>query len=156
LSKIEILERINKIKKKKIASSKEEDYLEVIYELVNAKGFAKPRDISKILNVKASSVTKMLQRLAEKNLINYEKYGGISLTMEGMKVAKEIIEKHKKIIDFLMFLGIDEKLANLEAEGLEHVISEETLKRIHALYSFIKNNEKIREDFLTYLRKSFG
>jgi len=152
LSKIEILERIHKIKSKKIASSKEEDYLEVIYELVNSKGFAKPRDISRILNVRAPSVTKMLQRLAEKNLINYERYGGVSLTDEGKRVAKDIIGKHKKIIDFLMFLGIDEKVANLEAEGIEHVISEETLNRIHELYKFINDDQELRKRFSVHLK----
>ncbi|HLI46571.1 MAG TPA: metal-dependent transcriptional regulator [Geobacterales bacterium] len=152
MSKIEILERIHKIKSKKIASSKEEDYLEVIYELVNSKGFAKPRDISRILNVRAPSVTKMLQRLAEKNLINYERYGGVSLTDEGKRVAKDIIGKHKKIIDFLMFLGIDEKVANLEAEGIEHVISEETLNRIHELYKFINDDQELRKRFSVHLK----
>jgi DtxR family Mn-dependent transcriptional regulator len=153
LSKIEILEKINKIKKTKIASAKEEDYLEVIYELMKAKGYAKQRDISKILNVKASSVTKMLKKLASKEMINYEKYGGVSLTNKGMKVAQDIIEKHKKLIDFLMLLGVDEKSANIEAESLEHVISEETLKKLYLLYKFIMENESIKKGLVNYLNK---
>lgn len=153
MSKIEILEKINKIKKTKIASAKEEDYLEVIYELMKAKGYAKQRDISKILNVKASSVTKMLKKLASKEMINYEKYGGVSLTNKGMKVAQDIIEKHKKLIDFLMLLGVDEKSANIEAESLEHVISEETLKKLYLLYKFIMENESIKKGLVNYLNK---
>jgi Mn-dependent DtxR family transcriptional regulator len=120
-----------------------EDYLEVIYELLKEKGYVKSKDISRILNVKASTVTIMLKTLAEKKLINYEKYGGITLTEEGVKKAEEISRKHKIIIDFLLLLGIDEKQANLEAEGIEHIISDETLRKIEKLYNLIKEDEVI-------------
>ena len=120
-----------------------EDYLEVIYELLKEKGYVKSKDISRILNVKASTVTIMLKTLAEKKLINYEKYGGITLTEEGVKKAEEISKKHKIIIDFLLLLGIDEKQANLEAEGIEHIISDETLRKIEKLYNLIKEDEVI-------------
>jgi Mn-dependent DtxR family transcriptional regulator len=85
----------------------------------------------------------MLKTLAEKKLINYEKYGGITLTEEGVKKAEEISRKHKIIIDFLLLLGIDEKQANLEAEGIEHIISDETLRKIEKLYNLIKEDEVI-------------
>ena len=120
-----------------------EDYLEVIYELLKEKGYVKSKDISRILNVKASTVTIMLKALAEKKLINYEKYGGITLTEEGIKKAEEISRKHKIIIYFLLLLGIDEKQANLEAEGIEHIISDETLRKIEKLYNLIKEDEEI-------------
>ena len=126
IKRLEILEKVHKIKEKRLTSPKMEDYLEVIYELLKEKGYVKSKDISRILNVKASTVTIMLKALAEKKLINYEKYGGITLTEEGIKKAEEISRKHKIIIDFLLLLGIDEKQANLEAEGIEHIISDET------------------------------
>jgi Mn-dependent DtxR family transcriptional regulator len=131
------------MKEKRLTSPKMEDYLEVIYELLKEKGYVKSKDISRILNVKASTVTIMLKALAEKKLINYEKYGGITLTEEGIKKAEEISRKHKIIIDFLLLLGIDEKQANLEAEGIEHIISDETLRKIEKLYNLIKEDEEI-------------
>ena len=131
------------MKEKRLTSPKMEDYLEVIYELLKEKGYVKSKDISRILNVKASTVTIMLKTLAEKKLINYEKYGGITLTEEGVKKAEEISKKHKIIIDFLLLLGIDEKQANLEAEGIEHIISDETLRKIEKLYNLIKEDEVI-------------
>jgi len=131
------------MKEKRLTSPKMEDYLEVIYELLKEKGYVKSKDISRILNVKASTVTIMLKALAEKKLINYEKYGGITLTEEGIKKAEEISRKHKIIIDFLLLLGIDEKQANLEAEGIEHIISDETLRKIEKLYNLIKEDEVI-------------
>jgi Mn-dependent DtxR family transcriptional regulator len=131
------------MKEKRSTSPKMEDYLEVIYELLKEKGYVKSKDISRILNVKASTVTIMLKTLAEKKLINYEKYGGITLTEEGVKKAEEISKKHKIIIDFLLLLGIDEKQANLEAEGIEHIVSDATLRKIEKLYNLIKEDEGI-------------
>jgi Mn-dependent DtxR family transcriptional regulator len=141
--RLETLEKVHKMKEKRLTSPKMEDYLEVIYELLKEKGYVKSKDISRILNVKASTVTIMLKTLAEKKLINYEKYGGITLTEEGVKKAEEISRKHKIIIDFLLLLGIDEKQANLEAEGIEHIISDETLRKIEKLYNLIKEDEVI-------------
>jgi Mn-dependent DtxR family transcriptional regulator len=143
IKRLETLEKVHKMKEKRLTSPKMEDYLEVIYELLKEKGYVKSKDISKILNVKASTVTIMLKTLAEKKLINYEKYGGITLTEEGIKKAEEISKKHKIIIDFLLLLGIDEKQANLEAEGIEHIISDETLRKIEKLYNLIKEDEEI-------------
>jgi Mn-dependent DtxR family transcriptional regulator len=143
IKRLETLEKVHKMKEKRLTSPKMEDYLEVIYELLKEKGYVKSKDISRILNVKASTVTIMLKALAEKKLINYEKYGGITLTEEGIKKAEEISRKHKIIIDFLLLLGIDEKQANLEAEGIEHIISDETLRKIEKLYNLIKEDEEI-------------
>jgi len=143
IKRLETLEKVHKMKEKRLTSPKMEDYLEVIYELLKEKGYVKSKDISRILNVKASTVTIMLKALAEKKLINYEKYGGITLTEEGIKKAEEISRKHKIIIDFLLLLGIDEKQANLEAEGIEHIISDETLRKIEKLYNLIKEDEVI-------------
>jgi Mn-dependent DtxR family transcriptional regulator len=143
IKRLEILEKVHKIKEKRLTSPKMEDYLEVIYELLKEKGYVKSKDISRILNVKASTVTIMLKALAEKKLINYEKYGGITLTEEGIKKAEEISRKHKIIIDFLLLLGIDENQANLEAEGIEHIISDETLRKIEKLYNLIKEDKEI-------------
>ncbi|MDQ3999379.1 MAG: metal-dependent transcriptional regulator, partial [Thermoproteota archaeon] len=61
-----------------------EDYLEVIYELITQKGYATTVDISDYLNVSSPSVTKMLQRLNESGHVNYERYRGISLTESGV------------------------------------------------------------------------
>jgi Mn-dependent DtxR family transcriptional regulator len=143
IKRLETLEKVHKMKEKRLTSPKMEDYLEVIYELLKEKGYVKSKDISRVLNVKASTVTIMLKTLAEKKLINYEKYGGITLTEKGVKKAEEISRKHKIIIDFLLLLGIDEKQANLEAEGIEHIISDETLRKIEKLYNLIKEDEEI-------------
>jgi Mn-dependent DtxR family transcriptional regulator len=116
-----------------------EDYLEVIYELIKQKGYATAVDISESLNVSSPSVTKMLQRLDESKYLRYEKYRGINLTNEGISVAENIREKHHLLAEFFKMIGVDENTANIDAEGIEHHLHPETLKK---LQQFIKGFKK--------------
>jgi Mn-dependent DtxR family transcriptional regulator len=116
-----------------------EDYLEVIYELMKQKGYATAVDISESLNVSSPSVTKMLQRLNESKYLRYEKYRGINLTGEGIAVAESIREKHNFLAEFFKMIGVDENIANIDAEGVEHHLHPETLKK---LQEFIRDSKK--------------
>lgn len=116
-----------------------EDYLEVIYELMKQKGYATAVDISESLNVSSPSVTKMLQRLNESKYLRYEKYRGINLTDEGIAVAESIREKHNSLAEFFKMIGVDENIANIDAEGVEHHLHPETLKKLQA---FIRDSKK--------------
>ncbi|HKR57414.1 MAG TPA: iron dependent repressor, metal binding and dimerization domain protein [Candidatus Nitrosopolaris sp.] len=116
-----------------------EDYLEVIYELMKHKGYATAVDISESLNVSSPSVTKMLQRLNESKYLRYEKYRGINLTDEGIAVAENIREKHNFLAEFFKMIGVDENIANIDAEGVEHHLHPETLKKLQA---FIRDSKK--------------
>src|SRR5215467_2774753 len=116
-----------------------EDYLEVIYELISQKGYATAVDISESLNVSSPSVTKMLQRLDESKYLRYEKYRGINLTNEGTAVAENIREKHRLLAEFFKMIGVDDNIANIDAEGIEHHLHPETLKKLqHFIKSFKK------------------
>lgn len=116
-----------------------EDYLEVIYELIAHKGYATTVDISSYLNVSSPSVTKMLQRLNESGHINYEKYRGISLTDSGMAVAENIHERHGVLADFLKMIGVEEETAARDAEGIEHYLHPETLKKLEEFIRLVKS-----------------
>jgi Mn-dependent DtxR family transcriptional regulator len=117
-----------------------EDYLEVIYELVQQKGYATTIDISQCLNVSSPSVTKMLQRLDESRYLDYEKYRGIRLTQQGTDIAKNIHKRHSLLAEFLKMIGVDEDTANRDAEGIEHHLHSETLKRLEEFVKTIKKN----------------
>jgi len=117
-----------------------EDYLEVIYELIRQKGYATAIDISESLSVSSPSVTKMLKRLDENKYLRYEKYRGISLTDEGIAVAENIRQKHSLLAEFLKMIGVDENIANIDAEGIEHHIHSETLKKLEVFVNNLKNN----------------
>jgi Mn-dependent DtxR family transcriptional regulator len=120
-----------------------EDYLEVIYELIQQKGYATTVEISKYLNVSSPSVTKMVQRLDESGHLNYEKYRGISLTQQGVLVAKSIRERHGLLADFFKMIGVDEDSANKDAEGIEHHLHPETLKKLEEFIKIVKKNPKL-------------
>jgi Mn-dependent DtxR family transcriptional regulator len=115
-----------------------EDYLEVIFELINQKSYATTTDISESLNVSPPSVTKMIRRLYEQGYLNYEKYRGISLTQQGIKVAMSIHDRHSLLTEFLVILGVNEDIANIDAEGIEHHLHPETLKKLEDFVKQIK------------------
>ena len=115
-----------------------EDYLEVIYELIKEKGYATQTDISESLNVSLPGVSKMLQRLDESKYVKYEKYRGINLTHEGIEVAENIHEKHGLLSELFKMIGVDEDIANIDAEGIEHHLHPQTLKKLR---EFIRNHK---------------
>ena len=110
-----------------IFSARMEDYLEVISELVEMKGYATTLDISRYMNVSAPSVTKMLKKLDERGYLEYEKYHGINLTKKGNQIANAVKQKHSILLEFFEILGIGRETANRDAEGIEHYVSQETL-----------------------------
>ena len=129
------------------SSSRMEDYLEVILELVELKGYATTLDISRYMNVSAPSVTKMLHRLDENGYIDYEKYHGIKLTEKGNQIADTIKQKHGILLEFFEILGIGHETANKDVEGLEHHLNPKTLKKLRKFITFLKSNPKIIENF---------
>jgi Mn-dependent DtxR family transcriptional regulator len=124
--------------KKEDRTDRMEDYLEVIYELVEQKGYATTVDISNYLNVSAPSVTKMTQRLDETGYLKYEKYRGIRLTDEGVRIAQNIRNRHGLLAEFFKMIGVDEESANSDAEGIEHHLHPETIKRLEDFMNVLK------------------
>ncbi len=123
---------------------REEDYLEAILHVVNRKGYAKVTDISKHLGCSAATVTEMFSRLSERGLVNYEKYGGVTLTDEGRKVGTEIDARHQLIRDFLLVLGVPEEVAEMDACMIEHRVHQETLDHLQSFIVSFKDDPKIR------------
>lgn len=126
-------------KRGEFATYRMEDYLEVIYELIQQKGYATTTDISENLDVSTPSVTKMLKRLDKTGHLKYQRYRGIKLTQLGTAIAKDIQHRHSIISEFLRILGVDEATANKDAEGIEHHLHQETIKKLE---EFIKYNSK--------------
>ncbi|HXV88107.1 MAG TPA: transcriptional regulator MntR [Nitrososphaeraceae archaeon] len=126
--------------KKDERTDRMEDYLEVIYELVEEKGYATTVDISTYLNVSSPSVTKMVQRLDESGYLIYEKYRGIKLTDEGNHVARNIRNKHGLLAEFFKIIGVDEEIANNDAEGIEHHLHPQTIKKLE---DFVRDLKKL-------------
>ena len=113
-----------------------ENYLKAIYKLAEAEpetaGVSTNR-IAAALDTRAASVTDMLRRLAEKGLLNYEKYRGVQLTAEGQRLALLTIRKHRLWEVFLVQqLGFNWDEVHEVAEELEHVQSPLLMRRLDA------------------------
>ena len=132
---------------KKETSATREDYLEIISELVELKGYATTLDISRYMNVSPPSVTKMLQKLDEKGYLEYEKYHGINLTEKGKQTANTIRQKHGILLDFFEILGVGKDIANQDIEGIEHHLNPKTIKQLRKFITFLKSNPKIIDEF---------
>ena len=144
-------ERLESIKEAhkstKVDFTRIEDYLEVISELVELKGYANTIEISRYLNVSAPSVTKMLQKLDENGYLEYEKYRGINLTPKGNALADAVRQKHGILLEFFKLLGINHEIANQDAEGMEHHLNPQTIKQLRKFVTFLKSNPRILESF---------
>lgn len=129
------------MKKARKLSSNMEDYLEAIAFLKEKDKIARVRDISSLLNVKASSVTSALDNLSKNNLVIHERYGYVQLTPEGERLAEDVAKKHKVLIKFLTkILGIDHKIAGEDACKMEHSISPQTFQRLTKFMEFIETS----------------
>ncbi|HSQ46161.1 MAG TPA: metal-dependent transcriptional regulator, partial [Lutibacter sp.] len=119
-------------------SQTEENYLKAIYSLAYANSNKVSTTlISEELNTKASSVTDMIQKLADKDLVHYKKYQGVSLTEIGRKIAVEIVRKHRLWEVFLVNkLDYNWDEVHELAEQLEHIKSETLIDKLEAFLEF--------------------
>jgi DtxR family transcriptional regulator, Mn-dependent transcriptional regulator len=115
-------------------SQTEENYLKAIYKLAEKQGGkVNTNALAEKLNTKASSVTDMIKRLADKQLVDYEKYQGVGLTKKGEAIAIQIIRKHRLWEYFLVHkLGFKWDKVHEIAEELEHIYSEELIDKLDA------------------------
>jgi len=123
-------------------SQAEENYLKAIYTigLSNSK-IVNTTIISKNMETKPSSVTDMIKKLAEKKLIDYEKYKGVSLTQSGKKNAVEIVRKHRLWEVFLVNkLQYNWDEVHELAEQLEHIKSSSLVDRLDAFLEYPKHD----------------
>ena len=112
-------------------SQSEEDYLKAIYHLEMDYQSISTNSVADYLDMKPSSVTDMLKKLADKKYINYQKYKGSSLTRKGNLIALSIIRKHRLWETFLVEkLGFGWDQVHLIAEQLEHIKSEELIENL--------------------------
>jgi len=105
-----------------------EDYLKAIWKLSHESGGGKVAvgDIAAHLKISAPSVTGMVQKLEGMGLLRYTRYGGVSLTPRGSKIALEIV-RHHRLWELYLYtrLGVPLEAVDQEAERLEHVLSDD-------------------------------
>lgn len=105
-----------------------EDYVEAIADLVAEKGECRGADLARLFGVSHVTVTKTVARLASEGLVESEPYRPLSLTSKGKRLAAAARERHEVVEQFLITLGVSPAVAAVDSEGIEHHVSEETLK----------------------------
>jgi DtxR family transcriptional regulator, Mn-dependent transcriptional regulator len=127
-----------------------EDYLEMIYRLSLEDGYIRVNQLADQLNVQASSVTKVVQKLTSLGLLDYQKYGLIQLTEKGKAKGSFLLNRHMVIENFLRIIGVEDESILRDTEMIEHHLSTNAVQKIKLLYLFLNTNPEILEQFQQY------
>ncbi len=109
-----------------------EDYAEMIDDLTAEMGEARITDIAARMGVTHPTATKAVARLKREGLANSRPYRGVFLTDAGAALAARVRARHRVVVDLLVAVGVPNETAELDAEGLEHHVSEVTLRAFEA------------------------
>lgn len=110
-----------------------EDYAELIDDLIRERGEARTVDMARRLGVSHVTVTRTLSRLQGLGIIETEPYRSVFLTDAGRELACKSRERHRIVLGFLVAAGVSPEIAELDAEGIEHHVSPETLAVLERL-----------------------
>jgi DtxR family manganese transport transcriptional regulator len=114
-----------------------EDYVELIADLLATTGEARPTDVARRLGVSHATAINTIARLKRVGLAMGRPYRGIFLTPQGHELAARVRARHRLVVDVLLALGVPAETAEADAEGIEHYVSETTLK---AFGEFLRAN----------------
>lgn len=115
------------------ATETAEDYVEAIADVMDRAGECRVRDLAEFFGVSHVTVTRIVSRLVRESLATTEPYKPIELTAKGRRLARASRQRHEIVISFLLAIGLDERTAALDAEGIEHHVSAKTLERFRQL-----------------------
>ena len=104
-----------------------EDYVELISDLLENNGEARPTDIARRLGVSHATAIKTIGRLKREGLASAKPYRGVFLTADGEQLAGRVRARHRLVVDVLRAIGVPAEAAEQDAEGLEHHVSDVTL-----------------------------
>ena len=96
--------------------------------MIEENGECRVQDLAKHFDVSHVTVSKIVSRLISEGLLTSEPYKPIFLTARGKRLAQKVKKRHEIVMDFLLWLGVDEDTAKIDSEGIEHHVSEKTLE----------------------------
>ncbi|WP_417263954.1 manganese-binding transcriptional regulator MntR [Celeribacter sp.] len=105
-----------------------EDYVEMIGDLIAELGEARVADIAERMGVAQPTATKAVARLKREGFATSRPYRGVFLTEEGAALAERVRARHRTVVALLVAVGVPEEVAELDAEGIEHHVSAQSLK----------------------------
>ena len=107
-----------------------EDYLETVLLLSKKTGSVRSIDIAEEMGFSKPSVSVAMKKLREEAFINVNSDGYITLTEKGEEAAKNVYKRHSTLCNWLVSIGVDEKIAAADACKMEHILSNETFEAI--------------------------
>jgi DtxR family manganese transport transcriptional regulator len=110
------------------ANETAEDYVEAIEQEQRTSGKCRIVDLARQFDVSHVTVTKVVARLKREGLVTSERYGPLELTEAGRQLAAKSRRQHQIVYDFLRAIGVGEETAAIDAEGIEHHVSRQTLE----------------------------
>lgn len=105
-----------------------EDYVEAIAELTADAGRCRVIDLARQFDVSHVTVSKVVARLRREGLVQDDAYAPLQLTPAGEKLAKQSRRRHEIVYHFLRAIGVSERTAEIDTEGIEHHVSPQTLE----------------------------
>lgn len=121
----------------------------MIYRNSLREGYLRINKLAEFLNVKASSASKMVQKLGEIGLVKYERYGIVLLTDSGKTIGEYLLERHNTVERFLRLLNCNGDIL-VQTELIEHNIDAITVEKLQLLNSFFECNQEIAEKFRVF------
>lgn len=125
-----------------------EDYLEMAFRLCIEHNYARIGQLSELLNVKPSSASKMISKLANLGYLKYDRYEMIQITEIGSEIGKYLLKRHDTVEYFLKLIGSLNPLE--ETELIEHTLSPSTVTALAVLNEFFISNADITQKFIDY------
>ena len=136
-AKVKIRERSVPFSQTRIRHSSEtaEDYVEAVLDIIDEKGECRILDLSRFFNVSHVTVSRIVKRLKDEDLLYTQQYKPVELTEKGHKLAKKSKKRHEIVLAFLIKLGVDKASAEIDSEGIEHYVG---LNTLNAMKRFLK------------------
>ena len=119
------------------ANETAEDYVEAVAEFIEQRGECRVLDLARHFNVSHVTVSRIVKRLQDETLLITQPYRPIELTPQGAKLAKRVKERHAVVLNFLLAIGVDQRSAEIDSEGIEHHVGNKTLA---AMKRFLKQH----------------
>lgn len=107
-----------------------EMYIETIYRLSQEKGYVRSIDVAQAMGYSKPSVSRAVSQLKQGGYLLMDENGRLTLTNEGVQVARKVYERHTVLSGMLASLGVDAETAARDACKIEHVISDATFAAI--------------------------
>jgi DtxR family manganese transport transcriptional regulator len=109
-----------------------EDYVEALAQIARERGQARVRDLAAMMGVSHVTVSRIVARLEKRGLVRTAPYRPVELTRAGRLLAARAQRRHDTVLRFLLSLGVPARQAEIDAEGIEHHVSEKTIRAMRA------------------------